>query len=210
MSKTNMLNRMSRGDKSKKQARKQMMKRGKRDDSDGEESDSSVDSSGNIRDLIDYEDEEDEDEEEPSHRPVRKASVVARKKITKIMKQDEEKKRLEKENARLKEEISKEKSNTIHYPAVKRKPVQETPKVSRKAPRSVEEDIEETEDDEEEEDEEEDEEDAAAAFVVVTAALPAPSIAGSGGRSARLNVSERPPVTPQSPSMSRSSSSRSL
>ena len=146
MSKNNMLNRMSRGEKSKKHASKRVTKRGKHDDSDGNESDSSVDSRGNIRDLIDYE-EDSEEEYEP--RPVRKAAVVARKKIDKIMKREEEKKKADTEARSSKE------SNTIHYPAVKRKP--EAP---RKAPvkEETEEDIEETEEEEEAEEEEEEEE----------------------------------------------------
>jgi len=158
-----MINRMSRGDKSKNEARKRVTKRGKQDDSDGNESDSSVDSRGNIRDLIDYENESDDEEYEP--RPTRKAAVVARKKIDKIMKKEDKK-----------VEEKKEEANTVHYPAVKRKtpsaPTPPTP--SRKAPRIIEEseeeteeseeteateeDIEETEEEAEEEDEEEEEE----------------------------------------------------
>jgi hypothetical protein len=41
-----------------------------------------VDSHGNLRDLIDY----GSDSEEPSPRPIRKAALLARKKIDLIMK----------------------------------------------------------------------------------------------------------------------------
>lgn len=164
---------MSRGDKSKKEARKRLTKRGKQDDSDGNDSDSSVDSHGNIRDLIDYENESDDEEYEP--RPVRKAAKVARKKIDKILKKDEEKAAAKK----------KDEESPIHYPAVKRKvvptPTPPTPprKASHKTPRIVieeeeseeieevdieeteeeEEDTEETEETEETDEEEEEEED---------------------------------------------------
>lgn len=75
------------------------------EDSD-DESDSSVDSHGNLRDLIDY----GSDSEEPSPRPIRKAALLARKKIDLIMK----KSRKEDKESRL--------QNTIHYPTVKRRP----------------------------------------------------------------------------------------
>jgi len=83
-------------------------------DSD-DESDSSVDSHGNLRDLIDY----GSDSEEPSPRPIRKAALLARKKIDLIMKKS---RKADKEERAEKEEKSTRLLNTIHYPTVKRRP----------------------------------------------------------------------------------------
>jgi ATP-dependent Lon protease len=105
-------------------------------DSD-DESDSSVDSHGNLRDLIDY----GSDSEEPSPRPIRKAALLARKKIDLIMKKSR------------KEDKESRPQNTIHYPTVKRRPYPPlSPSIY--SPKSSTEDIEETEDDIEETDEE--------------------------------------------------------
>ena len=90
MAKNNPFNRMPKTEK----------KRSSRDDDS--DSDSSVDSHGNIRDLINY----DSDSDEPPSRPVRKAALVARKKIDKLLKRQYPE-----------EEIT----NTIHYPTVTRK-----------------------------------------------------------------------------------------
>lgn len=118
-------------------------------DSD-DESDSSVDSHGNLRDLIEY----GSDSEEPSPRPIRKAALLARKKIDLIMKKSRKAnkaERAEKEN-RL--------HNTVHYPAVKHRPcIPISPSIyspSNSADEEMEETIdeEETEDDIEETDEE--------------------------------------------------------
>uniref|UniRef100_A0A6C0KR90 AAA+ ATPase domain-containing protein n=1 Tax=viral metagenome TaxID=1070528 RepID=A0A6C0KR90_9ZZZZ len=74
--------------------------RGNQDD-DGSESDSSVDSHGNLRGLIDYSSEEEMMIRDP---PMRKAAIIANKRIDKILKKE-------------KEESPK---NTIHYPVVTR------------------------------------------------------------------------------------------
>lgn len=148
---------MGRSDQSKKDRR--VRKHGGHD----EDSDSSVDSRGNIRDLIDYDSEEEDDDYVPQRRPVRKAAVLA-------------KKRIDKELAREKKRDYKEhKKNTVHYPEVRRKPkvdrrrvveseseeVEETEEESEEADDEQEEDLEETEeqDEEEEEDEVDEEED---------------------------------------------------
>ena len=104
------------------------VKRGQKDDSD---SDSSVDEHGNLRGLISYS-SESEEEQGPRGRPIRKAALIARRKIDKIVK---------------KKLSSEKKENTVHYPTVKRKAY------------VVEDMEEEEEEDEEEEDEEEDEDD---------------------------------------------------
>jgi ATP-dependent Lon protease len=103
-------------------------------DSD-DESDSSVDSHGNLRDLIDY----GSDSEEPSPRPIRKAALLARKKIDLIMKKSR------------KEDKESRPQNTIHYPTVKRRPYLPLSPSIYSPKSSTEEDIEET--DEETEDE---------------------------------------------------------
>jgi ATP-dependent Lon protease len=152
MPKNNAPNRMSRGDNSKKASRKKVLKRGR---DDGDESDSSVDSHGNIRDLVEYGTESEEEEYEP--RPVRKAAVVARKRIDKIMKHQEESKP---------KETKQKEANTVHYPVVKRKSKAEPPRrpvvieeeEEEEEEEDEEEDIEETEEEEEEEEEEEYEE----------------------------------------------------
>ena len=98
-------------------------------DSD-DESDSSVDSHGNLRDLIDY----GSDSEEPSPRPIRKAALLARKKIDLIMKKSR------------KEDKESRPQNTIHYPTVKRRPHLPLSPSIYSPKSSTEEDIEETED----------------------------------------------------------------
>ena len=98
-------------------------------DSD-DESDSSVDSHGNLRDLIDY----GSDSEEPSPRPIRKAALLARKKIDLIMKKSR------------KEDKESRQQNTIHYPTVKRRPHLPVSPSIYSPKSSTEEDIEETED----------------------------------------------------------------
>jgi ATP-dependent Lon protease len=126
---------MGRKDQSKKDRR--VRKHGGHD----EDSDSSVDSRGNIRGIIDYDSEEEDDDYVPRRRPVRKAAILAKKRIDKEL--SHSKKRADKE---LK------KKNTVHYPEVRRKP-----KVERR--RIVEsESEEETEESEEQEEEEEEEE----------------------------------------------------
>jgi ATP-dependent Lon protease len=111
-------------------------------DSD-DESDSSVDSHGNLRDLIEY----GSDSEEPSPRPIRKAALLARKKIDLIMKKS---RKADKEERAEKEERLQ---NTIHYPTVKRRPyIPSSPSIYSPTS-SANEEIEETIDDEETEDE---------------------------------------------------------
>ena len=105
-------------------------------DSD-DESDSSVDSHGNLRDLIDY----GSDSEEPSPRPIRKAALLARKKIDLIMKKSRKADKEDKQNLL---------QNTIHYPTVKRRPLPSPPISSPKS--SADEEMDEI-DDETEEDE---------------------------------------------------------
>lgn len=102
--------------------------RGGKDSDD--ESDSSVDSHGNLRDLIDY----GSDSEEPSPRPIRKAALLARKKIDLIMKKSR------------KEDKESRSQNTIHYPTVKRRPYLPLSPSIYSPKSSTEEDIEETED----------------------------------------------------------------
>ena len=98
-------------------------------DSD-DESNTSVDSHGNLRDLIDY----GSDSEEPSPRPIRKAALLARKKIDLIMKKSR------------KEDKESRPQNTIHYPTVKRRPHLPLSPSIYSPKSSTEEDIEETED----------------------------------------------------------------
>jgi len=89
--------------KDKKPSRKPKLStyaRGGNDD-DGNESDSSVDSHGNLRGLIDYGSEEEMMIREP---PMRKAAIIANKRIDKILKKE-------------KDESPK---NTVHYPVVTR------------------------------------------------------------------------------------------
>ena len=108
-----------------------------------EDSDSSVDSSGNIRDLIDYDSEEEDDDYVPRRRPVRKAAVLAKKRIDKELRHS---------NKRADRELKKK--NTVYYPEVRRKP-----KVDRRrvVESESEEEVEETEEESEEQDEAEDE-----------------------------------------------------
>ena len=117
---------MGKTDKSKKDRR--VRKHGGHD----EDSDSSVDSRGNIRDLIDYDSEEDDEDYVP-RRPVRRAAVLAKKRIDKELK----------------------KKNTVHYPEVRRKAKVEP---RRRVEETESEDIEETEDESEEADDEQEEE----------------------------------------------------
>jgi len=84
-----------------------MPKKGTSGKDSDDESESSVDSHGNLRDLIDY----GSDSEEPSPRPIRKAALLARKKIDLIMKKSRKVEKTEK-----KEHLQ----NTIHYPTVRR------------------------------------------------------------------------------------------
>jgi ATP-dependent Lon protease len=137
MAKNNLLNRMGRTDQSKKDRR--VRKHGGHD----EDSDSSVDSSGNIRDLIDYDSEEEDDDYVPRRRPVRKAAVLAKKRIDKELRHS---------NKRADRELKKK--NTVYYPEVRRKP-----KVDRRrvVESESEEEVEETEEESEEQDEAEDE-----------------------------------------------------
>jgi hypothetical protein len=86
-------------------------------DSD-DESESSVDSHGNLRDLIDY----GSDSEEPSPRPIRKAALLARKKIDLIMKKSRKADKAERAERAEKEEKATHILNTIHYPMIKRRP----------------------------------------------------------------------------------------
>jgi hypothetical protein len=86
-------------------------------DSD-DESDSSVDSHGNLRDLIDY----GSDSEEPSPRPIRKAALLARKKIDLIMKKSRKADKEERAERAEKEEKATHILNTVHYPTVRRRP----------------------------------------------------------------------------------------
>ena len=112
-------------------------------DSD-DESNTSVDSHGNLRDLIDY----GSDSEEPSPRPIRKAALLARKKIDLIMKKSRKAERVEKE------EKATHMQNTIHYPTVRRRPcLPLSPAIY--SPSSTEEDMEETEETDEETEEDE-------------------------------------------------------
>ena len=112
-------------------------------DSD-DESNSSVDSHGNLRDLIDY----GSDSEEPSPRPIRKAALLARKKIDLIMKKSRKADKAEKE------EKATHMQNTIHYPTVRRRPcLPLSPAIY--SPSSTEEDMEETEETDEETEEDE-------------------------------------------------------
>ena len=131
---------MGRTDKSKKDRR--VRKHGGHD----EDSDSSVDSRGNIRDLIDYDSEEEDDDYVPRRRPVRRAAVLANK-------------RIDKELAREKKKADKEsrKKNTVHYPEVRRKPKVEPRR--RVVESESEEETEESEEQEEEEEEDDEEED---------------------------------------------------
>jgi ATP-dependent Lon protease len=112
-------------------------------DSD-DESDSSVDSHGNLRDLIDY----GSDSEEPSPRPIRKAALLARKKIDLIMKKSRKAEKAEKE------EKATHMQNTVHYPSVRRRPPIPLPPTVYSPKSSTEEDMEETFDDEETEEDE--------------------------------------------------------
>ena len=107
-------------------------------DSD-DESNSSVDSHGNLRDLIDY----GSDSEEPSPRPIRKAALLARKKIDLIMKKSRKADKAEKE------EKATHMQNTIHYPTVRRRPCLPLSPAIYSPTSSTEEDMEETEEDEE-------------------------------------------------------------
>jgi len=102
-------------------------------DSD-DESDSSVDSHGNLRDLIDY----GSDSEEPSPRPIRKAALLARKKIDLIMKKSRK--------ADKEDKIGPH--NTIHYPTVKRRLYHPVSPSIYSPKSSTEEDMEETLDEE--------------------------------------------------------------
>ena len=121
---------MGRKDQSKKDRR--VRKHGGHD----EDSDSSVDSRGNIRGIIDYDSEEDDDYV-PRRRPVRKAAVIANK-------------RIDRELALSKKWADRElKKNTVHYPEVRRKPKVE----HRRVVESESEEVEETEEEEEEEEE---------------------------------------------------------
>ena len=107
-------------------------------DSD-DESNTSVDSHGNLRDLIDY----GSDSEEPSPRPIRKAALLARKKIDLIMKKSRKADKAEKE------EKATHMQNTIHYPTVRRRPCLPLSPAIYSPTSSTEEDMEETEEDEE-------------------------------------------------------------
>lgn len=107
-----------------------------------DESDSSVDSHGNLRDLIDY----GSDSEEPSPRPIRKAALLARKKIDLIMKKSRKADKEDKED-------KMGPHNTIHYPTVKRRLYHPVSPSIYSPKSSTEEDMEETLDEETEEDE---------------------------------------------------------
>ena len=107
-----------------------MPKKGTSGKDSDDESESSVDSHGNLRDLIDY----GSDSEEPSPRPIRKAALLARKKIDLIMKKSR------------KEDKESRPQNTIHYPTVKRRPHLPLSPSIYSPKSSTEEDIEETED----------------------------------------------------------------
>ena len=110
-----------------------------------DESDSSVDSHGNLRDLIDY----GSDSEEPSPRPIRKAALLARKKIDLIMKKSRKADKEDKED----KEDKMGPHNTIHYPTVKRRLYHPVSPSIYSPKSSTEEDMEETLDEETEEDE---------------------------------------------------------
>jgi ATP-dependent Lon protease len=116
-------------------------------DSD-DESDSSVDSHGNLRDLIDY----GSDSEEPSPRPIRKAALLARKKIDLIMKKSRKADKADKADKEDKEDKMGPR-NTIHYPTVKRRLYHPVSPSIYSPKSSTEEDMEETLDEETEEDE---------------------------------------------------------
>ena len=109
-------------------------------DSDNE-SNSSVDSHGNLRDLIDY----GSDSEEPSPRPIRKAALLARKKIDLIMKKSRKAEKVEKK------EKATHMQNTIHYPTVRRRPCLPLSPAIYSPKSSTEEEMEETIDETEEE-----------------------------------------------------------
>lgn len=79
--------------------KKQSKKRAAHDGNDSD-SDSSIDHHGNIRGLIQYESEEEPMQIVVSTRPVRRAAVLANKRIDKILKRERESK------------------NTVHYPVV--------------------------------------------------------------------------------------------
>ena len=98
-----------------------------------------MDSHGNLRDLIDY----GSDSEEPSPRPIRKAALLARKKIDLIMKKSRKADKAEKE------EKATHMQNTIHYPTVRRRPCLPLSPAIYSPTSSTEEDMEETEEDEE-------------------------------------------------------------
>ena len=116
-----------------------MPKKGNDGKDSDDESNSSVDSHGNLRDLIDY----GSDSEEPSPRPIRKAALLARKKIDLIMKKSRKADKAEKE------EKATHMQNTIHYPTVRRRPCLPLSPAIYSPTSSTEEDMEETEEDEE-------------------------------------------------------------
>ena len=124
MAKFSTLSRMPKADQSNsiKKDKKRRKKYGGKGNQDDYDSDSSVDSKGNIRDLINYDSSSDEDNDTPySHststkRPSRKAAIVARTKITKMLK----------DKNTSKHSTSSKKNNTIHYPTVTRKPSSHT------------------------------------------------------------------------------------
>jgi ATP-dependent Lon protease len=85
MNNSNSVSRMPKSDKKSKKApsKRRVLKRsgqgGKDDD------DSSVDSRGNVRDLIDYDYTSEEDTHSSSRRPTRRAAIIAKKKINKVL-----------------------------------------------------------------------------------------------------------------------------
>jgi len=88
--------------------KKQSKKRAAHDGNDDSDSDSSIDHHGNIRGLISYESEEEPMQIIVPPRPVRRAAVLANKRIDKILKREREK--------------QESPANTIHYPMVTRLP----------------------------------------------------------------------------------------
>ena len=120
--------------KDKKPSRKPKLStyaRGGNDD-DGNESDSSVDSHGNLRGLIDYGSEEEMMIREP---PMRKAAIIANKRIDKILKKE-------------KDESPK---NTVHYPVVTRLSKRKSDEPIPRTPSPLEDELTEEETDDEEE-----------------------------------------------------------
>jgi hypothetical protein len=116
MAKFNVFSRMPKADhsQSNKIDKKKRRKNHATGGNGGYDSDDSVDSNGNLRDLINYEYTSEDEDTTPislpiqTKRPVRKAAIIARNKINKIVK-----------NSTMKDNLSSK--NEIHYPNVKRK-----------------------------------------------------------------------------------------